>query len=273
MRGILRFLTSGKVWMNVLLIGVFVVLVIFLTVQWLGLYTLHGETITVPDIRGMTIAEIEDLLVNSDMTYQITDSLYSDEFPRGTVVTQNPRDGKEVKQGRTIYLTINSYLPEMVAVPDLIGKSKRIAIPILEITGLRLNSLKYRPDESCTDCVVGLEYKGEEVEPGELLMKDVGVNLILGQNSDVPTSTPDLLGLTYTEAYELIIASSLNMGSVLYCEGCENKNDSSDAFVMNQRPKRNEMINLGSFIDLYLTTDTSRLSIIESPKDTIINEN
>lgn len=259
--------------MNILLIGVFVIVVVFLTVQWLKLYTMHGEMIIVPEIKGKTIAQIEDLLANSDMTYEVTDSLHTDEFPRGTVVTQNPRPGKEVKQGRTIYLTINSSLPEMVATPDLIGKSKRIAIPILEITGLRLNSLKYRPDESCTDCVVGLEYKGKEVEPGQLLMKDVGVNLILGQNSDVPTSTPDLLGLTYTEAYQLIIASSLNMGSVLYCEDCETREDSAKAFVTNQRPKRDDMISLGSFIDLYLSTDTSKLMIIESLKDTISDEN
>jgi len=258
--------------MNILLIGVFVALVLFLTVQWLNLYTLHGETITVPDIKGLNMEEVELLLANSDMTYQVTDSIFTNKYPRGTIVTQNPRFGKEVKQGRTIYLTINSNLPEMVTVPDLIGKSKRIAIPILEITGLRLNSLKYRPDESCTDCVVGLEYQGKSVVAGERLIKGAGVNLVLGQNSDVPTVSPDLFGLTYKEAYELILSSSLNMGTVLFCEGCQTERDSSKAFVFNQRPKRNEMISLGSFIDLYLTTDSTELKIFESFSDTLTDE-
>lgn len=132
--------------------------------------------------------------------------------------------------------------------------------------------MKYRPDESCTDCVVALEYKGYEVQPGEDLIKGAKVDLILGQSSDVPTTTPDLLGLTYKEAYELIIASSLNMGGIVYCEGCDNAEDSAGAFVVNQRPERNEMVNLGSFIDLYLTTDTNQINALLQPTDTVPNE-
>ncbi|HKK37920.1 MAG TPA: PASTA domain-containing protein, partial [Cryomorphaceae bacterium] len=158
MKGIIRFISSGRVWMNILLIVVFIALVVFLTMQWLGMYTMHGDSLAVPDIKGRSIENIETLLSNTDMTYEVTDSIYTDEYPRGTVVSQNPKARKQVKKGRTIYVTINSVLPEMVEAPALIGKSKRIAVPILEISGLKLKSLKYRPDESCTDCVVGLEY-------------------------------------------------------------------------------------------------------------------
>jgi beta-lactam-binding protein with PASTA domain len=254
--------------MNILLILVFIVLIVFLTVQWLGMYTKHGESMAVPDITGKSVKEVEVLLSNTDMTYEVTDSIYTDEFPRGVVVSQNPRANKQVKRGRTIYLTINSVVPEMVEAPDLIGKSKRIAIPILEISGLQLVSLKYRPDESCTDCVVGLEYKGKKLQAGEKIRKGEGVNLILGQTSNVPTTAPDLLGLTYTEAYELIISASLNVGSVLACEGCQNADDTASAFVVNQIPARNDMINLGTFVDLYLTTDTALVNNLQTPIDT-----
>ncbi len=124
--------------MNILLITVFISLVVFLTMQWLGMYTMHGESMTVPDIKGRSIESIETLLANTDMTYEVTDSIYTDEYPRGVVVSQNPKSGKQVKKGRTIYLTINSVLPEMVEAPDLIGKSKRIAVPILEISGFEV---------------------------------------------------------------------------------------------------------------------------------------
>jgi len=240
--------------------------------QWLGMYTMHGESMAVPDIKGRSIEHIETLLSNTDMTYEVTDSIYTDEYPRGTVVSQNPKARKQVKKGRTIYVTINSVLPELVEAPDLIGKSKRIAVPILEISGLRLKALNYRPDESCTDCVVGLEYNGREIKPGDKLRKGEAVVLILGQTSDVLTSAPDLLGLTYGEAQELIISSSLNIGSVLACSGCNTAEDSSGAFVVNQRPQRNEMINLGTFVDLYLTTDTSMVKDPTLPTETISNE-
>lgn len=240
--------------------------------QWLGLYTMHGDSMAVPDIKGKSINEIEILLSNTDMTYEVTDSIYTDEYPRGSVVSQNPESGKQVKKGRIIYLTINSIMPEMVEAPDLIGKSKRIAIPILEISGLRLVSLKYRPDESCTDCVVGLEHKGNKLKPGDKLRKGEAVSLILGQTSTVPTTAPDLLGLTYAEAYEVIISSSLNVGSILSCKGCTTADDSTSAFVVNQRPQRNTMINLGTFVDLYLTTDTLIFGNADTPTDTLLDE-
>lgn len=266
-------MSSGRVWMNILLITVFIGLLVFLTMLWLGIYTMHGESMGVPDVKGKPISAIENLLANTDMTYEISDSIYTDEYERGAVVSQNPEAGKQVKKGRTIYLTINSTLPEMVEAPDLIGKSKRIALPILGITGLELISLKYRPDESCTDCVVGLEYKGREIEPGDKLLKGEGVSLILGQTSDVPTTSPDLLGLTYTEAYDVIISSSLNVGTVLSCDGCNSARDTAKAFVVSQRPQTNEMINLGTFVDLYLTTDTSRVRDLKTATDTIPDEN
>jgi len=272
MKGIIRFISSGRVWMNVLLISVFIALVIFLTMKWLGMYTMHGESMAVPDIKGRSIENIETLLANTDMTYEVTDSIYTDEYPRGTVVSQNPKSSKQVKKGRTIYVTINSILPEMVIVPDLVGKSKRIAVPILEISGLKLNSLKYRPDETCTDCVVGLERMGKPVIAGDRLRKGEKVNLVLGKNSDETTTAPDLLGLTYSEAAELIISYSLNVGNILSCSGCASQDDSTNAFVVNQKPERNEMINLGTFVDLYLSSDSSMAAAFQTPIDTLSNE-
>ena len=268
MKGLFRFITSGRVWMNILLIIIFVFLVVFITMRWLDMYTLHGESIQVPKVEGYMVEDLNDILNNEDMTYEVTDSIHTDEYPRGVVVSQNPEQGDFVKKGRTIYVTINSLLPEMVEVPDLMGKSKRIAIPILEITGLKLRELKYRPDETCTDCVVGLEYRGKPVAEGERIRKGEAVTLILGEQSNIPTAVPDLLGLTYREAAETINAYSLNVGSILSCSGCESAKDSTEAFVVNQRPDRNSEVRLGTFIDLYLTTDTAMANPLRTRSDT-----
>jgi beta-lactam-binding protein with PASTA domain len=272
MKKLIHFLSSGRVWMNVLLIIIFVGLVLFLTVKWLGMYTQHGDSITVPDIQGSSLSDLEVLLGNSDMTFEVTDSIYTDAHPRGVVVSQNPVAGKQVKKGRTIYLTINSFLPEMVVVPDLIGKSKRIASPILEITGLKLDKLKYRPDETCTDCVVGLEYRGKPISSGDRLQKGEKVVLVLGQRSEETTVAPDLLGLTYQESSEIIFSYSLNVGSILSCSGCITKDDSASAFVVNQRPYRNEMVKLGTFVDLYLSTDSTMAAALRTANDSIKDE-
>jgi beta-lactam-binding protein with PASTA domain len=254
--------------MHIALVLVFVVLVVFLTMQWLHMYTMHGKSIEVPDVKGYRLSELGTVLANEDMIYEVTDSIYSDDHLPGTVVSQNPESGEQVKKGRTVYVTINGTVPQKVEIPDLEGKSKRIAIPILEISGLKLEALKYRPDETCTDCVVGLEYRGREISPGEEVRKGEAVTLVLGQQSEVPTTVPDLLGLTYREAAELINAYSLNVGSIITCSGCETAEDSSGAFVVNHRPERKAEVNLGTFVDLFLTTDTTIANALRNPSDT-----
>ncbi len=249
------------------MITVFMLLVIFLSTQWLKIYTMHGKSMEVPDLQGKDLAEIETVLANSDMTYVVTDSIYANTRIPGAVVSQNPKAGMQVKRGRTVYVTVSRVLPEFTVVPDLMGKSKRIAIPILEISGLKLAALRYRPDETCTDCVVGLEYRGKEIEPNENIPKGHAVTLILGQQSNVPTTVPDLLGLTFAEAAELINAYSLNVGNVLACSGCQSARDSTFAFVVNHRPERNSDVNLGTFVDLYLTTDSTMAATLRVPAD------
>lgn len=222
----------------------------------LGVYTRHGESVTVPDLVEYPVSKIQMVLDNVDMTYKVTDSIYSDEVPRGVVVSQNPDAGRSVKRGRTIFLTVNSVLPEMVSMPDLEGKSKRIALPLIEIAGLKLDNLKYRPDDSCTDCVLGMEYGGKPIEAGAKIRKGEKVTLILGRQSNVTTIVPRVIGKTYRDALELINTQSLNVGEILMCKGCKTAEDTVAAFVSTQRPSGGSETTLGSYVDLYLTTDS-----------------
>jgi beta-lactam-binding protein with PASTA domain len=226
--------------------------------------------VQVPDVTGMSIAEVESNLQNLDLVFEVTDSVFSDEVPRGVVVSQNPTANSEVKHGRTLFLSVNSILPEMVEMPDLMGKSRRIALPLIEITGLKLGELKYQPDESCTDCVVGQEYEGKLIQPGTKIRKGQEITLILGKQSNDETAVPDLLGMRYQDAIGVIQSNSLNNGDVIYCTGCETAEDTLNAFVLNQIPNRGDDVKLGSFVDVYLSTDSAAARAIQTPKDTLV---
>ena len=206
--------------MHLALILVLLAIIAFLAMSWLDYYTRHGESISVPDLYGKSINEVENLLENNDLVYFVTDSVYTDEVPRGVVVTQNPKAGKSVKKGRTVFLTVNSFLPELVSMPDLMGKSLRIAVPLLEISGLKLKTLEYVPDESCTDCVLGYKLNNDKLEAGDKLHKGESITLILGKQSREETLVPRLLGMQYRDENEIIMAHSLNVGQVLLCAEC-----------------------------------------------------
>lgn len=257
MKRFFRILVSSRLWINLGLIVLFVSLLVAGTLIWLNDFARHGQTVEVPDLSGIPLEKLPEFLSQTDLTYEITDSIYSEEQERGTVVQQNPLPGKSVKRDRVLFLTVNSILPETVMMPDLSGKSRRIAMPMLQISGLEIEELKYKPDESCTDCVVDQLYEGKTIKPGTQIRKGSAITLVLGQRSDEVTKVPRLLGLSYEEASGLLNAYSLNLGTVLSCRGCETAEDTSAAFVYNQLPAAREDAGLGSFVDLYLTTDSA----------------
>ena len=56
----------------------------------------------------ITINEIDELIIESNLRYEIIDSsFYNEEFDKNTVIEQIPIANKEVKKNRKIYLTIN----------------------------------------------------------------------------------------------------------------------------------------------------------------------
>lgn len=272
MKRFFNIITAPKFWLNILLIGVFLILLLFTALFVLKRYTQHGESTTVPDLRNYTIEQMSKLLENADLQFEITDSIYNDELPRGVVVTQNPEPNVQVKHGRTIFVTLNSILPELVEVPDLVGKSRRIALSMLDITGLKLDKLVYEPDVSCTDCVLALRHEGKTLRAGDQLRKGEKVTIVLGEHSTTSTAVPRLLGRTYAEAAEILVSQSLNVGQVLSCKGCKSSQDSLHAFVANQMPAAGAEIKLGSYIDLYLTTDAAVFESFEQENDTLFYE-
>jgi beta-lactam-binding protein with PASTA domain len=266
-------LFSRRLLVNLLLIVATCVLIILGTLWWLKAYTQHGESVEVPDLTGMSIDKLEDALENTTLRYEVTDSIYSDEQPRGAVIIQNPHPGMQVKEGRTIFITVNSLLPEMVIMPDLTGKSRRVAIPMLEISGLQLEAARYVPDESCTDCVVDQEYKGKTIAAGDLIRKGEKITLMIGQQSNEMIIMPRFMGMSYEQSLELIATYRLNVGAILQCDGCFTAADSAGAIVINQLPSPGTRVPLGTFADLYLTTDTDLGNTFVIPVDTIDYEN
>ncbi len=246
-----------------------VVVVLFGVWLWLRVYTKHNDVRRVPDLKGMTLQEVTDLLVSRDLSVVVIDSVHTDELPRGAVVDQDPDAGDEVKPGRKVYLVLNANQPKMLNMPRLIDLSKRQAISVLEIIGLKVQELQYKPDP-CVDCVIDQLYKGVHIEPEARIRRGEAITLVLGSGDKgerVPV--PDLLGLTNAEVGMVLNMASLNLGVVVACDGCNTSADSALARVRRQSPGAgaNDRIAMGSTIDIWLTADTAGLRPAEGWND------
>jgi beta-lactam-binding protein with PASTA domain len=210
------------------------IIILFILVSWLSSYTNHGETVTVPNIKGMKYADLKEYLGNKNLDVKISDSsmFLLDKGP-GVVVEQDPRPNEQVKEGRTIYVSITRTVPPQVNMPNLIDVSQRQAEAILFSYGLRLGSMIYKPDLA-KGAILEMSCKGKLLKAGESIAKGSKIDLVLGDGVGVTdVAVPNLLNLSLEEAVFVLKGSALNVGEVFYPPG---KLDSTNFFVVEQMP-------------------------------------
>lgn len=177
---ILKFVTSKTFFKQLALALVVLIVFIFIVKWWLNSTTNHDQRIAVPDIKGMTLELVEQELSNADLRYFIIDSAnYNPDYPKYSVIEQNPAAGKYVKENRQIYLVLNPSGFRKLTIPDVIDKTRRQAEPTLKALGFKIGEVTY-VDHIGKDEVRALKHKGKTIKPGEQLQKTSVIDLVLG---------------------------------------------------------------------------------------------
>lgn len=246
-----RFLFSKIFLLNLLIAVVVLVLLFWGSLKLLNRYTLHGETISVPNLTGLKVKDAEDILEEKGLRYMVNDSVFDSKAKRGAIIDQDPKPDVQVKHNRTIYLTVNAVLPPKVKMPNLVDLSLRQTTAVLETYGLRVGNLTYVPDIAF-NAVLKQQVKGKNILPGEMVEKGTAVDLVLGQGeSEEMVPLPDLTDMTVAEAVSALNAASLNLGSVIKDATVT---DSTRARVYRQLPEYapGARINAGKAVDIFI---------------------
>lgn len=253
-------MTAGKRFLLILAPFVVAGVLVLGAWVWLGTYTRHGVQVEVPDLGSLSLPEAEQLLKPLSLELEVIDSVYNDAAAKGVVVDQDPKGGKYVKPDRTVYVVMNASEPKMLNMPDLVNLSKRQAISIMDILGLKVAEVEYRPDP-CFDCVLQQLYKGQPIAPDSRIRKGEAITLVLGQGQkgqQIPV--PDLRGLGFAEMKEVLSMASLKLGLVVEVQGCGNNGcDTALAVVSRQFPAAGpeDWISPGGMVDVWLTLDNT----------------
>ena len=174
------YLKSRVFFTQVIIALAILAALIFGFMQWLTFTTHHGSEITVPDLRKLSEQQVEEKLDNLDLDYVLLDSVdYKKDFPKHSVVEQDPIAGSKVKAGRKIYIKINSSGFTTVRVPDLIEKTYRQAVPTLKSLGLEEGTITYKPYLG-KDMVLEMHLNGKKLNPGDKVFKSSKIDLVLG---------------------------------------------------------------------------------------------
>ena len=177
---IVKFLISKAFFKQILLAIVAVVVLCFIILKWLNVSTNHGEFETVPDLTGKSISVAQMQLKENNLVMQIQDSAnFNPDYPKFSVIEQEPSAGEKVKENRKIYLTLNPSGYRKIGVPELKEKTFRQAKPTLEALGFRVGKITYE-DNIGKDLVLKMTHKGKTIKSNDKLAKTSVIDLVLG---------------------------------------------------------------------------------------------
>lgn len=164
---------------NLLAMALVIVLLCLGVKYGLEWYTHHGQGIVVPKVEGMTYAKAIALVEQNGLNMMVTDSGYNKRLPANCILAQSPGQGTKVKEGHTIYVTVNSPSSPTFAIPDVVDNSSfREAEAKLMAIGFKLLPPKYVAGEK--DWVYGIISRGRRVSTGDMVSIDSPLTLMIG---------------------------------------------------------------------------------------------
>lgn len=175
-----RFLFSRRFFWHLFLLLIAITLVLLLTFYGLNWHTRQGNFIEVPDLSTKSIAEVESLLDDKNLIYEVIDSArFNPAYNPFAVIEHTPRAGEKVKKNRKIYLTLNPANYNEVSIPNVIQITRRSAESTLRAVGLEIGQITYM-DNIGKDMVLQLRHNEAPIAPGDKLPKTSRVDLVLG---------------------------------------------------------------------------------------------
>lgn len=211
--------------------------------------TNQGDTLTVPNLEGVPLQQVDEYLTKRNLRYEVTaDSSYSSAHPPFTILKQDPRAGSKVKENRKVYISVNAADPPKVNMPKLKDGSVKNAMMVMESLGLIMGEIEYVPDLA-QNAVLKQVYKGKEIEEGTAIPKGAKIDLVVGDGlGNQVFSVPDVTGMDVEDAEVIIKGSGLKIGTMI----SETQEGLPSRTIIRQLPSAGTNIRIGEVIDLWV---------------------
>ena len=251
-----------------------ILIILFVFYIYLPFTTNHGESLTVPNLEGIALEELEEYLEERDLRYEVeADSGYSAKYAPLVVLKQFPKANAKVKENRKIYVTLNATTAPVVKMPNLIDKSLKNAQLELRSLGLTLGAIRYK-SAFALNTILGQFYNGKPIAEGSEVPKGSKIDFDVRDGQGNQTfQMMDLSDMELEEAIFVMRGYGLKLGDVFYeKEGNiqkENREgvveiDTNPALpgrIFKQSPTSKRKARIGMEIDIWVVeVDSAALS-------------
>jgi len=254
--------TLGGVFLHLLLACcLLMIMAVIYFFVYLPNLTNHGETITVPNIEGMQVVQLEEFLLTKDLRYEVNDSSYSSEYPPLTVLKQYPHAGAKVKEGRKIFISINRTNPPTVPVPNLIDGSVVNADALLRTNELKRGRITLVSGPF--NVVKEMKMGGVKIEPGVRVPKGSVIDLVIMDGGKLEFEIDNMVGQEFEDVKTYLLGANLNLGKVIV----EGDTIGEPPVVLKQMPEAGENIKVGDIVDLWVGKPGTEVSDEDEAED------
>ena len=264
MKKILSFLLSRTFWTHLGLVLLTSLVLLFFVHTWLKQYTHHGQQLSLPDFKELSITEARQLAAENHFELVITDSVHIVSKTGSIILSQNPKPKHQVKEGRKVYVTVSKHAPDLINIEDLptmYGENYERKARELKV-GYALNSDvvgeiydKGPPGHIMKvifnqDTVVSRRKRKRQVQ----IPKGSTLQFIVSKETGGQVSLPDLVCQPFEAAKFLLSSYTLVLDEANADATVE---DYESAYVYRQEPvfEEGKTIKMGQGIKLFLTQD------------------
>lgn len=240
-----------KAVLRILLVYIAVIGISWFYLRW---YTDHGEFVSVPDMKGMTLDEAIASIEARGLSYLVIDSIYDRKAAPGTIVDQSPVPESQVKEGRQVFLTIYRLSPPMEKLGIKQGDYAAVAMIKLKNKAIDFDTL-YEDNNTFPGSIIRVTQKGKNLKADSMIPRGARVTLVIGRAASTRVIVPDFTGKTCAEVQTVL--DTLNL--ICNCRfepGIDSPTaqDSATFRVCRQDPVHDPTIGTtpGRIVDLWL---------------------
>ncbi|MBC8585714.1 Stk1 family PASTA domain-containing Ser/Thr kinase [Youxingia wuxianensis] len=199
----------------------------------------------VPTLVGEKYDNVKISPKYSDFTIQVEDTGFSDEYAKGIIYEQSPKEGTTVKVDSIIKVKVSTG-QQTVTLPDFSGQDAAQVFARLDEYGLVYEETSIFDDGIPSGCVVKTNPgEGAQVTAGSLIT----VYVSMGKEEKLVT-VPDLIGIKLDDAKKLLGDNyKLKLGKITY----DNDSDEPAGVIIEQSFAPDSQVSQGSAIDVVVS--------------------
>ncbi|RDU24319.1 Stk1 family PASTA domain-containing Ser/Thr kinase [Anaerosacchariphilus polymeriproducens] len=168
----------------------------------------------------------------------------SDEYPKGTIIDQNVKDGDTVEKNTTIEVVVSSG-EATFEVPDVTGLEEQAAINKLSDYGLNYTRDYQYSNDVQEGCIISMDPVG-----GTAAKKGDSVRLVVSRGREIiQVTVPNVQGMSESDAKSTLENSGLAVGNVT--SSYSNNVDEGDVISQTQEPGKT--VEKGTSVDLVIS--------------------